>query len=88
MFEKKSPDDDMSGFPFMDFLDVLAHTYHRIGYPAPGFGRVFSAASWLVSSLLPAAEIVRVVRAVLLPVPAHQVILIVKSRAASLSCRP
>ena len=88
MFEKKSPDDDMGSLPFTDFLFILSHTYHRIGYPAPGFGRVFSAASWLVSSLLPAAEIVRVVRAVLFPVPAHQVILIVKSRAASLSCRP
>ncbi len=88
MFEKKSPDEDMSGFSFMDFLDVLAHTYHRIGYPAPGFGRVFSAASWLVSSLLPAAEIVRLVRAILLPVFGRQIYLIVKSRAASLSCRP
>ena len=48
MFEKKSPDDDMGGLTFMDFLYILAHTYHRPGYPAPGFGRVFSAAAWTV----------------------------------------
>ena len=42
----KPLNDDEPSFTFMDFLYILAHTYHRPGYPAPGFGRVFGGAAW------------------------------------------
>lgn len=44
MFTKKSSNDDHDHLTFMDFLNVLAHTYHSYGHPAPSWWTIWDGA--------------------------------------------